>query len=384
MNYIVEKFDHIITSLSSSDKMNGDIKREEASAIIKDCEEEKERIRLQIMEEVFNAREERTLELLIDKYQSVFIRLIDQLYTYQQTNKKQQEYKLLPKALYEYLNELLYFLQIHYAKYFNNFQKMPFIKMEHIKKELKPKLETIITAFQRTILNEKLIRFIVQPLEQFISSNTITYNESKYIKAITNELLSIDTTVQEEGIIIGVKRTLISINFNSPELTAYLINELDILVADEESVQGKLRILKYQLKEINQVTIKPEHALHNKYSSLKEQIINWLNEEISFFQTEQAVVIAMPNPLIGDTKIHTSLSVPQLALLFRLLKEEQLITNTNQSELLKVVSGCFTTMHKENFSYGHLHGKYYKIEQHTKRTVYDMLIRLLHLSRKIG
>ena len=384
MNYIVEKFDHIITSLSSSDKMNGDIKREEASAIIKDCEEEKERIRLQIMEEVFNAREERTLELLIDKYQSVFIRLIDQLYTYQQTNKKQQEYKLLPKALYEYLNELLYFLQIHYAKYFNNFQKMPFIKMEHIKKELKPKLETIITAFQRTIFNEKLIRFIVQPLEQFISSNTITYNESKYIKAITNELLSIDTTVQEEGIIIAVKRTLISINFNSPELTAYLINELDILVADEESVQGKLRILKYQLKEINQVTIKPEHALHNKYSSLKEQIINWLNEEISFFQTEQAVVIAMPNPLIGDTKIHTSLSVPQLALLFRLLKEEQLITNTNQSELLKVVSGCFTTMHKENFSYGHLHGKYYKIEQHTKRTVYDMLIRLLHLSRKIG
>lgn len=87
MNYIIEKFDHIITSLSSSDKTNGGIKREEANDIIKDCEEEKERIRLQIMEEVFNAREERTLELLIDKYQSVFIRLIDQLYTYQQTNK---------------------------------------------------------------------------------------------------------------------------------------------------------------------------------------------------------------------------------------------------------------------------------------------------------
>jgi hypothetical protein len=384
MNYIIEKFDHIITSLSSSDKMNGGIKREEANDIIKDCEEEKERIRLQIMEEVFNAREERTLELLIDKYQSVFIRLIDQLYAYQQTNKKQQEYKLLSKALYEYLNELLYFLQIHYAKYFNHFQKMPFIKMEHIKKELKPKLETIIAAFQRTILNEKLIRLIIQPLEQFISSNTITYNESQYMKAITGELLAIDTTVQEEDIIAIVKKILISINFNSPELTAYLINELDTLVADEESVQGKLRILKYQLKEINQVTIKPEYALHNDYSSLKKQIINWLNEEILFYQTEQAVVIAMPNPVVSDTKIHTSLSVPQLALLFRLLKEEQLITNTNQSELLKVVSGCFTTMHKESFSYGHLHGKYYKIEQHTKRTVYDMLIRLLHLSRKIG
>jgi hypothetical protein len=384
MNYIIERFDHIITLLASSDKMNGGIKREEAIDIIKDCGEEKEKIRLQIMEEVFNAHEERTLELLIDKYQSVFIRLIDQLYAYQQTNKKQQEYKFLSKAMYEYLNELLYFLQIHYSKYFNHFQKMPFIKMEHIKKELKPKLKTITAAFQRTILNEKLIRLIVHPLEQFISSNTITYNESQYMKAITGELLAIDTTVQEEDIIAIVKKILISINFNSPELTAYLINELDTLVADEESVQGKLRILKYQLKEINQVTIKPEYALHNDYSSLKKQIINWLNEEILFYQTEQAVVIAMPNPVVSDTKIHTSLSVPQLALLFRLLKEEQLITNTNQSELLKVVSGCFTTMHKESFSYGHLHGKYYKIEQHTKRTVYDMLIRLLHLSRKIG
>ena len=384
MNYIIEKFDHIITSLSSSDKISGSINKEEADDLINICKEEKEKIRLQMMEEVFNAREERTLELLIDKYQAVFIRLIDQLYAYQQANKKQQEYKLLVKALYEYLNELLYFLQIHYAKYFNPFQKMPFIKMEHIRKELKPKLDTIIAAFQRTILNEKLIRLIVQPLKQFILSTAITYKESQYMMAIAGELLALDTTVPEEQIIVMVKRILISINFNSPELAAYLINELDNLIAEEESVQGKLRILKYQLKEINQITIKPEYTLHNEYDSLKEQLINWLNEELSFYQTEQAVVVALPTTNISDTKIHTSLSVPQLALFFRLLKEEQLITNSNQSEFLKVVSGSFTTLHKESFSYGHLHGKYYKIEQNTKRSVYDMLMRLLHLSRKIG
>ena len=384
MNYIIEKFDHIITSLSSSDKLSVSINKEEANDLINICKEEKEKIRLQMMEEVFNAREERTLELLIDKYQAVFIRLIDQLYAYQQANKKQQEYKLLVKALYEYLNELLYFLQIHYAKYFNPFQKMPFIKMEHIRKELKPKLDTIIAAFQRTILNEKLIRLIVQPLKQFIVSTAITYKESQYMMAIAGELLALDTTVPEEQIIVMVKRILISINFNSPELAAYLINELDNLISEEESVQGKLRILKYQLKEINQITIKPEYTLHNEYDSLKEQLVNWLNEEVSFYQTEQAVVVALPTTNISDTKIHTSLSVPQLALFFRLLKEEQLITNSNQSEFLKVVSGSFTTLHKESFSYGHLHGKYYKIEQHTKRTVYDILMRLLHLSRKIG
>ena len=83
--------------------------------------------------------------------------------------------------------------------------------MEHIKQELKPKLDTIIAAFQRTIINEKLIKLIVQPLQKFISSNTITYYESQYMKAITTELLSIDTTLQEDIIVI-VRKLLISIN----------------------------------------------------------------------------------------------------------------------------------------------------------------------------
>ena len=383
MNYIIEKFDHIITSLSSSDKMNGDIKREEANDIIKDCEEEKERIRLQIMEEVFNASEERTLELLIDKYQSVFIRLIDQLYTYQQANKKQQEYKLLSKALYEYLNELLYFLQIHYAKYFNHFQKMPFIKMKHIKKELKPKLDTIIAAFQRTILNEKLIRLIVQPLEQFISSNTITYSESQNMKAITGELLAIDTTVQEEDFIAIVKRILISINFNSPELTAYLINELDTLVADEESVQGKLRILKYQLKEINQVTVKREYALHIYYGSLKEQIINWLNEENAFYQTELVVVSSMPNPLTNDTKIHTSLSVAKLAVLIKLLVADKIIINRTLAPMLRIAAKTFTTLQKDDISFGSLETKYHAPDKSTTNTVRDMLFKWINIVNRL-
>ena len=379
MNYIIEKFDHIINSLSSSDKMNGGIKREEANDIIKDCEEEKEKIRLQIMEEVFNAREERTLELLIDKYQSVFIRLIDQLYAYQQANKKQQEYKLLAKALYEYLNELLYFLQIHYAKYFNHFQKMPFIKMEHIKKELKPKLDTIIAAFHRTILNEKLIRLIVQPLEKFILGNAITYNESQYMKAITSELLSIDVNVLGKDTSAIVKRILININFNSPDLTAYLINEFDTLVADEESIRGKLRILKYQLKEINQITIKPEYLLHNDCGSLKEQIFNWLNEEIAFYQTELVVVSAIPSPLTNDTKIHTSLSVAKLAVILRLLVVDKIIINRTVAPMLRIVTKTFSTLQKDDISIGSLETKYHAPDKATINAVKDLLFKWINI-----
>jgi hypothetical protein len=384
MNYTIEKFDQLITSISSNGKTNGVIKKEEIGSVILECSEEKEKIRLHIMEEVFNANEEKALLLLIDKYQCVFIRLMDQIHGYRKIAKKQDEYWELSKLLFDHLNELLCFLQVHYAKYFNPRQKMPAIKMEHIIKELKPKIELITATLKRTILNEKLIRYIIQPLEQFAASEAITYEESRYVKMVTSEFLSLDNTAQPEDILITVKKLLISLDYNSADISSNYINELDLLVSEEESVQCKLRILKFQLKEINQVIVKPDHALYPDIPGLKEQIVNWLNEEIYFHEMEQTIVAAQPPVTSSEAKIHTTMSVPQLALLFRLMKEEQLITNTNQSELLKVVANNFTTMHKENFSYGHLHGKYYKIEANTKRTVYDILMKLLHLSRKIG
>jgi hypothetical protein len=383
MNYTIEKYDQIITSLSSAGKSNGVIKKEEIENIILQCREEKEKIRLHIMEEVFNASEEKALLLLIDKYQAVFIRLMDQIYAYRKGIKKQDEYHELSKCLFDHLNELLCFLQVHYNRYFNLRQKMPFIKIEHTAKEECSKTATISAALKRTIINDKLTKLVIQPLENFTVCETVTYAQSQYIKNVTKEFLSIDTTAQEDINII-LKKILLSLNYNAPDISVHYINELDQLIAEEESVQGKLRILKYQLKEVNQVSVKSDHILHPELPGLKEQIVNWLNEEIYFHEMEQIIVSANPASNGNETKIHTSLSVPQLAMLFRLLKEEQLITNTNQSELLKVVAGNFTTLHKENFSYGHLHGKYYKIEANTKRTVYDILLRLLHLSRKIG
>ncbi len=384
MHYTIEKFDQLITSISSNGKINSVIKTEEIGTTILECSDEKEKIRLHIMEEVFNASEEKALHLLIDKYQCVFIRLMDQIYLYRKNAKKQDEYWELSKLLFDHLNELLCYLQVHYAKYFNLKQKMPIIKIEHTIKELRPKVEVISAALKRTILNEKLIRYIIQPLDQFAESEAITYETFQYIKLVTSEFLSLDITAQPEDILNAVKKLLISIDYNAADISSFYINELDLLVSEEESVQCKLRILKFQLKEINQVIVKPEHGLYHDTPGLKEQIVNWLNEEIYFHEMEQTIVAAQPPGTSTEAKIHTTLSVPQLALLFRLMKEEQLITNTNQSELLKIVANNFTTMHKENFSYGHLHGKYYKIEANTKRTVYDILMKLLHLSRKIG
>ncbi len=61
MNYIMERFDQVISSLSDNNRNNCIPKKEDTDSIIKDFALEKERIRLHIMEEVFNVHEENLL-----------------------------------------------------------------------------------------------------------------------------------------------------------------------------------------------------------------------------------------------------------------------------------------------------------------------------------
>jgi hypothetical protein len=380
MRYIMERIEQIITALSSKNSVA--IEKEELPAVLAGYAEEKEKIRLRMMEEVFNAEEEKLLLLVIDKYQSVFTRLMDQLYLFQKTIKKTDSRYEAARCLFDHLEELLSFLQLHYRKYFNLQQKMPDLKIDQTVKELQPRIASIGAHLKKSAVPEKLVHLILRPLDNFIELKTTSYAETQYLCRVTDELPGITSDVGEVEVL--VRKTLISLEYNSSDICTYYTNELDRLVSAEDSVQNKLRLLKLQLKAINQVALTHSHILHPGLPGLKEQLVNWLNEEIYFYGMEQTTSALQPQGAAGEVKIHTSLSVPQLALLFRLLKEEQLITNSNQSELLKIVAANFTTLQKEQFSYGHLHGKYYKIEASTKRSLYDILMRLLHLSRKIG
>ncbi|MDB5277289.1 MAG: hypothetical protein JWR61_2244 [Ferruginibacter sp.] len=383
MNYVIERFDQLIAALASPDKRMPSIKKESDDELAAECRAEKERIRMQIMAEVFTCRDEKALALIVEKYQSTFIRMIDQLYPGPQANTKHDDHAFLIEALHSCLNELLCFLQVHFAKYFNHFQKLPLTNMEGIKTELKPELDRFITAVQVRAANEKLIRLIVQPVEQFILGNTITYALSQYMKGIIEELLTIDLTLPADAVTAALKKILIRFNFNSPDVTSYLTNELELLITAEESIQGKLRMLKYKLKEMNQVTVKPNHALYNDYPGLKDQLIYWLEEEFSFYQTEQTTMIAMPDPNINDGKIHTSLSVAKLALIIKLLVADKIIINRTVAPMLRVAAKTFTTLQKEDISFGSLETKYHAPDKSTTSNVRDMLFKWINIVNKL-
>lgn len=76
-------------------------------------------------------------------------------------------------------------------------------------------------------------------------------------------------------------------------------------------------------------------------------------------------------------KIATSLSVPQLALLFRLMVEDNIIRVPDVSHLTKFIATNFTSLRNESISMGSVRNKYYDVDKATTRTMTGLLNRMI-------
>ncbi len=89
----------------------------------------------------------------------------------------------------------------------------------------------------------------------------------------------------------------------------------------------------------------------------------------------------MPN----QTKLKCSLSVPQLALFFRILHDLKIIETTNQTDILKFIVNNFKTSKAENISIRSLQSKYYNLDTATTRTIQkltsDMMKQINRLAK---
>ena len=82
-------------------------------------------------------------------------------------------------------------------------------------------------------------------------------------------------------------------------------------------------------------------------------------------------------------KIHTGLSVSQLALGVKLLLDAKVITNKNSTELMSMVARNFKTDRQEIISEDSLRNKSYNFETSTVEKVKDKIIGLLNIVRAI-
>ncbi len=117
--------------------------------------------------------------------------------------------------------------------------------------------------------------------------------------------------------------------------------------------------------------------------SLKEQINGWIDEEIKFLENVQLPEKVADKLNENEDKIHTSLSVAKLAVLLRLLVIDKIIINRTVAPMLRVAAKIFTTLQKDDISFGSLETKYHAPDKATINAVKDLLFKWINILGKL-
>jgi hypothetical protein len=87
----------------------------------------------------------------------------------------------------------------------------------------------------------------------------------------------------------------------------------------------------------------------------------------------------------GSLVFQTSLSVPQLAVFFRLLVEAEILLTDNNRELMRMVAKSFRTSRLQTtISEKHLYDKFYNIDGSALSIMRTHLMKMLQKVQKIG
>lgn len=348
------------------------------------AKELKEALRMQLLHDTLYNKTETEIELLVERYQTISANLLDLLFHYQHYESITRELKQFYQAVGAQLEEIIFLLQSAYGRYFNAHLNLPLPLCIREGNELKRYWKIIASTPNDSGSNIPIINMLHQCIKKLLHHNeetTVTYQQASYLKNLLKELSGYLSATASPPAYASVTELLISWNFNEFAFIQEVCTGIRTEVENKESDEFRVEFLKNTQKQVNQLLEKSNAAFQYAQPTAKQTILEWIAQELTYL--EEKAMVPEKQQVKEGIKIHTSISVPALALITRLFKESGIVTNTNQTEILKFFATHFTTLRKSEFSYGHLHSKYYVADDGTKKKVYDYLMVMANLCKKL-
>ena len=340
----------------------------------------------QLKNEFFSIQKEKQLELYVQRYQSSIIHLADILVQYID-EVKESRFQKLYKDLLGLLESLLSFIEDYFSRYFDLDAKIPESYRILSNQEFQSAFTLIKTKARRFTNYPTLLEIITESYQVFALRNPqrpITFRRLIYHKKLLSAIFKImdhnKKSSQEEQLI----NLLQYLNFNHNRFVYILTAKISMVVNELLSPSEKLDNLYLHLKYYNQHQTKPQYSLLPHLPDLKESCLNWLQEEIYFIEKKMQPNFILPQlPQKEITPIETSLSVPQLGLLIRILIDTGIIKNQSYRNITQMTALYFKTKNADSISSESLRLKTYTPDRTAIRNVKDTLLVLLnHVNTK--
>lgn len=289
------------------------------------------------------------------------------------------------KITYIYLEKLLRFIEKEYRNYLNVNVQIPYRTTLMKEFEIIKKLKELKLTLLKNNINNEILKLVYEPLLKITTitiQEKLTYYEfnycSEFILVLHKQINFIN--ISEETI----KESLFNLNFNSIQFFDILTDDILMELSQHESNIQKIDTLYKQLKNYNQKQTRTFIKYNEKLPAIKEQITNWIEEEIQYLSKKIKLDASQLINITGNedkVKFLTELSVPQLSYFFGLLMQTGIIQPPTHRALFKFIAENFKTKITDTISTDSLNSKYYNVETATKNAVREKIIELLNLSK---
>jgi len=396
LEYELKVLEHIIAEVLNPTKIKTENLKDEFLKKWKlNAEKERDRIRDQFTLTAFGRHQQSDLQMYYRKHQAILVQLADMVYNYLQPDSTESIYGLTNevsildfyKEISRIPEDLVGFIQTSFPEYFDYGLKVPEVKRWLPAPKIKRNLKVIQKELAKLQVDVGLIKLACFPIEDYFKPEVvISYHGLDYLQTLQQELISFTKKKDKANVNEELCRLLLHLNFNSIRFFNYYILQLEEKAKEYNTIPNLHKFYSLKLKIINQLMVKTGLAYKPGIPSIREQIGSWICEEIYYLEKQcrilQHMDMGKTDSLSNGPKIHTSLSVPHLALAVKLLVESKVITNTNAAELMRLVARNFRTDKQETISEDSLRNKSYSFESSTINRLKDEIIGLMNLVRK--
>lgn len=271
----------------------------------------------------------------------------------------------------------LEFLQNFFYQYFDIHGLITQFRVSHFRDSSIMKLDYL----QLKLNDSQLTQSFKEAVSEHSAFNkfVITWNQFIYLQngihEIETRLHSLSETVFRDFLYYH--------NFNAACFIEY---ELQLIQSELQSIlvnADKIAFLQSRLITISQLKVKATAYFCWEQPSVKKQLSNWIDAEIKQLELKERTLVGNDMQIAVENKIQTTLSVAKLAVLIRLLVVDKIIVNPTVAPMLKTVSKLFTTLQKDEISFGSLETKYHAPDKSTLSMMKEIMQKWVGIIGKL-
>lgn len=358
-----------------------------SATILKECVT----IQVQLKNEVFSLHKKRQIRLLVRKYHSTLIFLLDTIIE----NSKSEVFQHpnlsnIIETIIDTLDELLSFVESRFSAYLSLDERVPITYLIVCRNELELRLEQLKSKIitnedNRTVLENVLI--VLYKLLKSEPSNKITYRQICYQKELLKKLNAFKEITNSSTIYSSLDELLIELNFNSVTYINYLISRIVESLNSYQTKTEKLSKLLLFFKEFNQLYSNEKMMLEPSQQNIKGVLHNWFIHEIDYLKKEikyssdlqKGTTSAQSDSIATqvENKIECILSTDQMGLILRATDESRVLKAKSMSQVFKSIVPHLSTPFKKDLSYQSVRSKSYNAEERDKEIAIQTLEKII-------